>query len=104
FSIHTKKLTDNSNEVLVNIWNHDSAWQTNYTVDGVQKGSLEQIEGFDPIAYATLLGPDLPKPRGFAEPKKTKHLFKAVLPANATQVTVTATDRFGKQYTSTRNL
>lgn len=104
FSIHTKKLEDNSNEVLVNIWNHDSAWQTNYAVDGVQKGSLEQIEGFDPVAYATLLGPDLPKPRGFAEPRKTNHLFKAILPATASQVTVTATDRFGKQYTSTRYL
>ena len=73
-------------------------------MDGVQKGSSEQIEGFDPIAYATLLGPDLPKPRGFAEPRKTNHLFKAILPATASQVTVTATDRFGKQYTSTRYL
>lgn len=88
-------------QVLVNIWNHDPAWQTEYWVDGVRQGALEQTTGFDPDAYATMLGPDLPKPRGFAEPKKTAHLFSALAPAGAKEVKVVATDRFGKQYTET---
>jgi hypothetical protein len=101
FSTH---VTDNGaagKGVLVNIWNHDEAWKTNITVDGVNKGSLEQIEGFDPLAYASLLGPELPKPRGFAEPKKTRHLFHAIIPRDAKEIRIAATDRFGKTYTET---
>jgi hypothetical protein len=93
---------DASKQAIVNIWNYDPKWKTEYFIDDVKKGNLEQFEGFDPLAYSTLLGPELPKPRGFAEPKKTKHLFKAIIPAGARQITVKATDRFGKIYTSSQ--
>lgn len=86
------------NEVLVNIWNHDPAWKTTYWIDGVEAGALQQTEAFDPLAYATLLGPELPKPRGFAEPRKTEHMFTAKLPAGAKEIRVVATDRFGKKF------
>ena len=97
-------LNASEKQVLANIWNYDSKWKNEYWVDGVNKGSLEQIEGFDPLAYSTMLGPNLPKPRGFAEPKKTKHLFRAVVPSGASQVRVEATDRFGKKYSETIQL
>jgi hypothetical protein len=71
-------------------------------VDGVAKGALEQFEGFDPEAYATLSGPNLPKPRGFAEPKMTDHLFRAFIPNSAKEITIIVTDRFGKKYTQTQ--
>lgn len=87
-------------QVSVNIWNYDPEWKTEYFVDGASKGPLEQFEGFDPLAYSTMLGPNLPKPRGFAEPKKTDHLFRAMIPASAKQVMVKATDRFGVVYQS----
>ena len=90
--------------IKVNIWNYDPAWKTEYAIDGIKKGPLEQYEGFDPVAYATLLGQDLPKPRGFAEPKMTDHLFRAFVPVFTKEVTVTATDRFGKQFTATRKV
>jgi hypothetical protein len=48
-----------------------------------------------------MIGPDLPNPRGFAEPKQTKHLLRAIIPATAKEIKVVATDRFGKQYTET---
>ncbi len=86
-------------QVVVNIWNHDPGWKTEYLVDGQNKGALEQFEGFDPLAYKTLLGPDLPKPRGFAEPRKTDHLFKALIPTETKEVKVLVTDRFGKKFT-----
>jgi len=95
---------DGTKQLQVNIWNHDPAWKTEYFIDGVSKGSLQQFEGLDPLAYSTMQGPDLPKPRGFAEPKKTNHLFKATVPATAKSVTVKATDRFGKTYTATHNI
>ena len=85
-------------EILVNIWNHDPAWTTAYFIDGKPMGSLLQTEGFDPLAYATMLGPELPKPRGFAEPKSTNHLFKASLPEGCKEIRVVATDRFGNTY------
>lgn len=91
-------------QVIVNIWNHDPAWKTEYWIDGVNKGALESFEGFDPLAFSNMLGPDLPKTRSFAEPKKTKHLFKTVIPSSAKEIKVVATDRFGKQYAEIHNL
>jgi hypothetical protein len=88
-------------QVHVNIWNHDPEWKTEYWIDGTSKGALEQFTGFDPLAYANLLGPDLPKPRGFAEPRKTEHMFKASIPSSTREILVTATDRFGKKYSAT---
>ncbi len=93
--------TEPERKILANIWNYDPAWTIEYSVDGIYKGLLGQIEGFDPLAYETLLGPDLPKPRGFAEPRKTNHLFQATIPPTARSITVIATDRFGKQYSET---
>lgn len=89
--------------VVVNIWNYDPAWKNEYWIDGVSKGTLEEYEGYDPEAYKTMLGPSLPNPRGFAEPVKTKHLFKAMVPATAREMRVSATDRFGKIYTEKIN-
>ncbi len=96
--IYMKEYDASQKQAVVNIWNYDTAWKTEYWIDGIGKGSLEQFEGFDPIAYAAMLGPDLPKPRGFAEPKKTDHLFKAFVPLSAKEIKVVATDRFGKIY------
>ena len=95
---------DQPKEILVNIWNYDPAWKTEYFIDGVSQGALSQTEGFDPDAYATMLGPDLPKPRGFAEPKNTNHLFKGMIKTPGKEVTVIATDRFGQSYSAKQSL
>ena len=97
--IYANDYSATEKQVLANIWNADPEWKTAYWVDGVSKGSLEAIEGFDPDAYKTMLGPDLPKPRTFPEPRKTKHLFRAVVPNGSKEIKIVATDRFGKQYT-----
>lgn len=102
--IFSNDYNDTQKQIQVNIWNYDPKWKTEYWVDDVNKGALEQFEGFDPQAYKTLLGPDLPKPRGFAEPRKTDHLFKALIPATAKKIKVVATDRFGKKFTATHNV
>ncbi|RYZ27312.1 MAG: metallophosphoesterase, partial [Chitinophagaceae bacterium] len=98
--IYSTDFSASEKQVIVNIWNYDPAWKTEYFVDNASKGSLEMFEGFDPDAHKAMLGPDLPKPRGFAEPKMNKHLFKALVPATSKNITVVATDRFGKQYTA----
>jgi len=102
--IHASDFDASQKQVIVNIWNHDPEWKTEYFVDSVSKGTLEQFEGFDPDAYKNFLGPDLPKTRSFAEPKNTKHLFKAMVPASAKEMKVIATDRFGKQFVAVQTL
>lgn len=101
--IHASDYSQSEKQVVVNVWNSDAEWKTEYWIDGVAKGALEQFEGFDPLAYKNFLGPDLPKPRGFAEPRKTKHLFKATVPSSTKEIKVVATDRFGKKYTEVLN-
>jgi 3',5'-cyclic AMP phosphodiesterase CpdA len=91
-------------KVVANIWNYDPEWKTEYWIDNVHKGVLEQFPGIDPYANATLLGPELPKPRGFAEPKNTDHLFRTLVPVDAKEIRIMATDRFGKKYTVTQAL
>jgi hypothetical protein len=104
FSIHTKDFSVTEQLVEVNIWNFDPAWSTALWVDDVFKGSLEQYEGFDSVAYASLIGPGLPKARGFAEPRLTDHLFKATIPITAKKIKIEVMDRFGKKYTNTKNI
>lgn len=104
FKIFISDYNAQQKQVKVNIWNFDPAWKTEYAVDGIKKGSLERFEGFDPVAYEKLLGADLPKSRGFAEPKMTDHLFRAFIPVSAKEFSITVTDRFGKQYTATEKI
>lgn len=99
-TVNASEYNAEQKQVLVNIWNYDEGWKTAFTVDGKPMGALEQFEGFDPMAFKTLLGPALPATRGFAEPKKTTHLFRALVPASAKNITITATDRFGKTFTT----
>jgi hypothetical protein len=95
---------DSQKQLIANIWNYDPAWKNEYWLDGELKGEMEQFEGYDPLAYSSLLGPDKPKPRGFAEPKLTNHLFRAVIPSGTREIKVVATDRFGNQYSSIHQL
>ncbi|MEO8403189.1 MAG: calcineurin-like phosphoesterase family protein [Chitinophagaceae bacterium] len=90
--------------VVTNIWNYDPEWKAEYWIDDVSKGALPQSPGTDPYATATLLGPELPKPRAFAEPKFTDHLFKTTVPVDAKEIKIVATDRFGKKYTMVKAL
>jgi hypothetical protein len=73
---HQLRITVNNEDPLqkqvqVNIWDYDPAWKTEYRIDGDSKGSLQQFEGFDPLAYKNMLGPELPKPRCSANISKT---------------------------------
>ncbi len=99
--MYTSDYSSSEKQLIVNIWNYDPKWKAEYWVDGAAKGVLESFEGFDPDAYKAMIGPDLPSPRGFAEPKQTKHLLRAIIPATVKEIKVVATDRFGKQYTET---
>jgi hypothetical protein len=103
-SIHVQDHDAENKKMHVNIWNYDPAWTVECWIDGQKHNTLQQVKGFDPVAVALYQGPELPKPRGFAEPKKTDHLFDGVIPASAKNIKVIATDRFGKKYVSEYNV
>jgi hypothetical protein len=102
--LYIKPFDGQHRQVVANIWNYDPEWKNVLWIDGVRSGTLQQFEGYDPMAYDTLLGPDLPKPRGFAEPQLTKHLFKALIPVGAKEIKVIVTDRFGNEFTKTEKI
>ena len=75
-----------------------------FIVDGKNMGERTPFEGMDPDEYNNMLGPDKPKPRGFAEPKITKHIFKANIPASAKDILVNTYDPFGNKFTATQKV
>ena len=85
-------------EVVVNIWNWDAKWETEWFEDGRSKGPLTRSMGLDPMAVSLFKGPTLPSKHPFVEPTLTDHLFKVIPSAAAKKVKITAKDRFGNIY------
>jgi hypothetical protein len=93
-----EKGENGNNELVANVWNWDPSWKVEWHVDGASKGLLPRHDAFDPLAVALYKGDQLPKSRPFVEPKKTDHMFKAIIPQGAKEVKIVATDRFGNKY------
>jgi hypothetical protein len=93
-----EKADNGSHELVANVWNWDPTWKVEWHVDGTSKGLLPRHDDFDPLAVALYQGEQLPKSRPFVEPKKTDHMFKAIIPQGAKEVKIVATDRFGNKY------
>ncbi|WP_276496616.1 calcineurin-like phosphoesterase family protein [Pontibacter litorisediminis] len=89
---------DGQKNMVANVWNWDPEWKVEWWADGDYMGTLQNTEGFDPMAYNLYFGKQLPEKRGFAEPYETDHLFKASLTPDVKTVKVVATDRFGHTY------
>jgi hypothetical protein len=88
-------------EMVTNVYNWDPEWKIEWWLDDVAQGELKNKTGFDPLAVATMKGPNLPAARAFAEPKKTDHLFSHTLPSGYKKIKVRAMDRFGNSYEAT---
>ncbi|RYY26737.1 MAG: metallophosphoesterase [Sphingobacteriaceae bacterium] len=102
--LHTEELT-NQKRITANVWNWDPNWKITYFVDGKAKGTMENQQGFDPLAVKLYLGDKLPQSgRFFVEPNKTDHLFIAHLTDQEKHIKVVATDRFGNQYEAEANV
>lgn len=85
-------------EIVANVWNWDLKWKVEWLEDGVHKGSMEQRVALDPLAVELYAGPELPKKHKFVDPTLADHIFFAKPSANAKQVEVKVTDRFGNIY------
>lgn len=98
------RLKEAPTEIVANVWNWDTKWKVEWWEDGAAKGAMEQRVARDPWAIELYAGPGLPVKHKFVEPTLADHLFFAKPSANAKQITVKATDRFGKVYSETINL
>lgn len=99
-SIFTQLNEQGQREMVANVWNWDANWKVEWQADNNLKGELVPIEDFDPLAVALYKGNELPAGRPFVEPKKTKHIFKTIIPEGVSSVKVMATDRFGNRFES----
>ncbi len=95
---------DHPDEIVANVWNWDSKWKVEWLEDGIAKGSMEQRVALDPLAVELYAGPDLPQKHKFVDPTLADHIFFAKPSANAKDVEVRATDRFGNVFTEKLSL
>lgn len=84
--------------VVANVWNWDPSWKISWAEDGVIKGEMKQFSGKDPLTIELYEGNIKPVEQPWVEPILTDHLFFVSPSANAKQIEVIATDRFGTIY------
>ncbi|RYY36649.1 MAG: metallophosphoesterase, partial [Sphingobacteriaceae bacterium] len=102
-SLSVDKLTDQT-RLIANVWNYDPLWKVEYALDGKPMGALTRQTGLDPLTVTLYKGDTLPEPRHFVEPVQTDHLFVAHFGPEVKRVKITATDRFGKTYTTEKDV
>ena len=86
-------------EVVVNVWNWDPEWKVNWFENGKDQGAMKQEIGQDPLSVELHAGADLPARHKFVDPSLTDHLFFAKVSAQAKDISIEVTDRFGQKYT-----
>lgn len=84
-------------EIVANVWDWDPEWRVVWYEDGVRRGKMAARVGHDPLSVELHAGPELPPRRAWVDPYPTGHLFYA--PAGEGELTVEATDRFGRVLT-----
>jgi hypothetical protein len=91
-------------EVAINVWNWDPTWKVEWYEDNLSKGALAPRTSLDPWAVELYAGAEMPKKHKFVDPTRTDHLFYAKPSANAKEIMVKATDRFGNVFTERMKL
>ena len=89
--------------VVANIWAVDERWCVEAQLDGGKWQPMERFSAYDPGAqqmYADREKLDHP----YVYPSVSDHYFKVAVSSDVKQVTVKATDPFGRTYTQTINL
>lgn len=87
--------------LIANVWDADADWRIVWSEDGVRRGRMEAYVGTDPEAETRYRGSDRPERRPWVSPVPTAHLYAATPSPTASEVTVEATDRFGRTYAET---
>ena len=96
---------DNEEYIVTKVIGWDDKWSVEWSENGEHKGSMEQIEILDPdyMYYVENVAKYDPKYmerlRKSAHPHK--HYFRCKPTSNNSIITITATDRFGRVFTTT---
>jgi hypothetical protein len=88
-------------EIVATVWDWDPDWTVAWYEGGVRRAAMARRTGRDPLAVNNLAGPELPARRSWVDPTLTSHLFYAPAARAAGEITVEATDGFGRVYTAT---
>ncbi|HEX8330477.1 MAG TPA: calcineurin-like phosphoesterase family protein [Hymenobacter sp.] len=94
-------VAERPDDVVANVWNWDPQWKVTWFENGVRQGEMQQQVGLDPMAVQLQAGAQLPAKHKWVDPTLTDHLFFARPSANAKEIRIEATDRFGKVYSET---
>lgn len=88
---------DFPDQMSLNCWNYDPAWEISWFENGIRKGAPEKRLAVDPWSTELHLGPDLPARRQWVEPQLNDHMF-FFKPESKENLVVEAKDRFGNVY------
>lgn len=88
---------DFPDEMSLNCWNYDQAWEISWFENGVKKGAAEKKLAVDPWSVELHTGPNLPARRTWVEPQLNDHMF-FFKPESKDNLVVEVKDRFGNVY------
>ncbi len=87
-------------EIVANVWNWDPEWKVEWYEGADRRGLMARRTGKDPLAVSRLIAANLAPRRRWIEPVLNHHMFYAPVGADAKNIRVVATDRFGQRYTA----
>jgi hypothetical protein len=85
-------------DIVANVWDWDPEWTLVWYEGADRRGDLSRRIGRDPSSVELHTGAERPPRREWVEPTPTGHLFYVAVPAEARDVRVEATDRWGRVY------
>ncbi len=86
-------------ELVANVWDADPDWTVVWYENGERRGQMARRIGYDPVSLRIHPGDRLPPRRTWVDPFP-RYLYYAPVSANARDVRVEATDRFGRTYSA----
>lgn len=88
---------DFPDQMAVNCWNYDPAWELSWYENGIKAGAPDKIRALDPWSMELHTGPELPARRQWVEPQLNDHMF-FFQSGNSDNLVVEAKDRFGRVF------
>lgn len=88
---------DFPDQMSVNCWNYDPAWELSWYENGIKVGAPEKIRALDPWSMELHTGPELPARRQWVEPQLNDHMF-FFQPGQTENLVFEAKDRFGRVF------
>ena len=83
-------------QVLANVWAAGPGWRIEWYENGERRGPMTARRSRDPLSIRLHEGPEKPTPRAWVEPVATDHVFVATPSRRAREVTVEASDPWGR--------